>query len=65
MQLNLTTDYAIRFLICLEKPNGVVCGPIIAEKTKLLCWRSSTSWNYPPNGTGVWKRTAFATTMQS
>ncbi len=35
MQLNLTTDYAIRFLICLEKPNGVVCGPIIAEKTKI------------------------------
>ncbi len=35
MQLNLTTDYAIRFLICLEKPSGAVCGPIIAEKTKI------------------------------
>lgn len=35
MQLNLTTDYAIRFLICLENTNGAVSGPSIAEKTKI------------------------------
>lgn len=35
MQLNMTTDYAIRFLLCLENSKGPASGPIISEKTKI------------------------------
>lgn len=35
MQLNMTTDYAIRILLCLGNTGGTLSGPSIAETTKV------------------------------
>ena len=35
MQLNMTTDYAIRILLCLGNPGRTLSGPSIAETTRV------------------------------
>ena len=35
MQLNLTTDYAIRFLLCLGDTKGIMTGSLIADQMKI------------------------------
>lgn len=35
MQLNITTDYAIRILLCLGEPGRVMAGPLIGEETNI------------------------------